>query len=82
MRQKMIVNHCETGDRCILQIDEKYFGYDNHPQCPEALFKDVKKAYVFNSQRDALSVTTFMSGDVFTLLPFKEKGGSNYERNV
>lgn len=66
---KIIKNNCSTADKCILKIDGKYFGYNNHPQHSESTFKNIKNAYIFKNQHEALSITTWYSGSEFELLP-------------
>ena len=69
---KTIVNNCNTGERCILEINGFYFGYDNHPAYPETIYKEKEKAHIFNAQRDALAITTWHSGKDYVLHPVRE----------
>jgi hypothetical protein len=68
MNNKVIENTCEIGDKCILEVDGKYFGYDNDPAYPETLYRTIEDAYIFNSQSDALGITTWLSGRCFKLI--------------
>ncbi len=69
MNDKTIKNLCRIGDKCILEVDGKYFGYDNDPAYPETFYKDNKDAHVFKSQSDALGMTSWLSGEFFRLIP-------------
>lgn len=68
---KIIINECSLCDKCFLKIDGKYFGYDDHPQYPETRYSDINKAYVFKRQSDALSMTSWLEGERFTLIPIR-----------
>lgn len=72
MNNKVIENTCRIGDKCILEIDGAYFGYDNDPSSPETRYKDRKDAHIFNSQSKALSMTSWLFGNKFKLIPIKE----------
>lgn len=69
MNHKLIENTCSIGDKCILEVDGRYFGYDNDPAYPETFYKSVDDAYVFKSQSDALGITSWLSGKEFKLIP-------------
>lgn len=69
MNYKTIKNLCEIGDPCVLQIDGKYFGYDNNKTYPEILSANIKNAYIFKKQKDALAISAWHSGKTFILLP-------------
>ena len=68
---KTILNNCEATDKCILEIDGKYFGYDTDPAYPESLFTDKSKAYEFKTPSEAFAITTWHSGEKFVLIPVK-----------
>lgn len=69
---KIIENYCDAPLPCILQIDDEYFGYDNDPAYPEATFKDIKDAHIFKNPSNALSVTTYMSGNRFKITQYSK----------
>lgn len=71
MNDKIIKNLCRIGDKCILEIDGSYFGYDDNHPYPETLYSDANEAYVFKNQSDALSLTSWFLGNEFTLIPIK-----------
>ena len=63
MKDKFINNLCVGGDKCVLMVDGKYFGYDHD------LYKDVSNAQVFKNQEEALLVTEWFNGKEFVLIP-------------
>lgn len=64
-------------DGYVLKVNEKYFGYDNHPQYPEAEFEDLQKAYVFKNQESIESLLGWYKkgkvGAKFKIIPVKRK---------
>lgn len=73
VNKKTIINLCNVGDKCVLEVDGRYFGYDKVivDPYPETFYSNIEDAYVFNQQSDALNVTTWISGKDFRLIPIK-----------
>lgn len=77
MGYKTIKNYCDIANRpCTLKVDDMYFGYDNDPQYPESFYEDIKDAHVFHCQRNALGVSTWMSGKEFVIEPVERKSST------
>lgn len=67
-----IINKCTSSNqKCVLQIDDKYFGYDDHPQYPESRFKDINKAYIFRNYSEVNDILKWHPGKIFTIVPIK-----------
>lgn len=71
---KVIKNLCSIGsEECVLKVDGRHFGYDRDPAYPESFYKNIEEAYVFNNVEYALSITTWLSGEEFVILPVTER---------
>jgi len=68
MTTKFIENPCFCTDKCILEIDGRYFGYDSDPAYPETTYKEKEKAYVFKGTGQALEMTAWLSGEKFKII--------------
>lgn len=55
---KVIYNYCDVGGKCMLMVDGLYFYCDDNSQYPESRTKDVNRAHMFRSQKNAMEMTT------------------------
>ncbi|MGG0667815.1 hypothetical protein ABE073_04715 [Lederbergia citrisecunda] len=71
MSYKVIINKCESNDKCVLEIDGRYFGYDKVivDPYPETLYRNIEDAYVFKKPSEALELTSWHPGENFRILP-------------
>lgn len=73
MRHKTIINKCDSNDKCILEIDGRYFGYDKVivDPYPETLYNNIEDAHIFKKPSMAIVLVSWHSGENFKILPVK-----------
>lgn len=70
MTHKTIEVHYDGPGQCILEVDEKYFGYDDSKPYPEAMFNNQENAFVFKDVKSALDTASWYSGSLLRILKY------------
>jgi DNA-binding transcriptional regulator YiaG len=69
-----LFNSFVEEDDCILKIDNKFFGYDDHPQYPERTYKEIRKAYIFKSVDSVFNLLKWYPHEKYEIIRLNDKG--------